>query len=270
LLTVVCLVPDQLGMLGIEDHCLEHPGHHHFCIAHDAFPVGAMSWAGLTAVFFVAAAALILHLPGALKTRRALAALRVLSRRDRVAGVSVVPSGRPFAATLGLTRPTVFLSSALLSSVDADVLEVIQAHEASHLRRRDPLRLAVARAVSLLHLPSTRRALMADLCLACEQAADQEAATTVGDPLRVARALLAVERTLKDSSPLLSGVAFTTGHLSARVDALTESSEVPGGPSARMATGLFLGLALAVIFGIVLGARPLHHVTETLLTWITR
>jgi Zn-dependent protease with chaperone function len=268
LLTVVCLVPDQLGMFGIEDHCLEHPGHHHFCLAHDAFPMGAMSWAGLAAVVAVIGAALALHLPAALKTRRTLASLRALARQDRFAGVSVVPSARPFAATLGLARPAVFLSSALVSAVDGAVLEVIRAHESSHLRRRDPLRLAIARVVSLLHLPSTRRALLADLSLACEHAADQEAAAIVGDPLRVARALLAVERTLKDASPLLAGVGFASGHLSARVRALAATPAATMGPAARL--GLLLVISATTALGLVLAARPLHHATETVLTWITR
>jgi Zn-dependent protease with chaperone function len=55
----------------------------------------------------------------------------------------VVPEGDPVAYCLGLLRPRVVVSSGLLERLDCPSLKAVLEHEASHRRRRDPLRQAI-------------------------------------------------------------------------------------------------------------------------------
>jgi len=64
------------------------------------------------------------------------------------------PRGPYLASTVGFWRPRVRVSEALLARVDADVLQAIEAHEAAHVRHRDPLRIWLAQFVTDLQWPS--------------------------------------------------------------------------------------------------------------------
>ena len=103
----------------------------------------------------------------------------------------VVPARAPHAFCAGLLRPAVYVSEGLLrDSADAE-LRAIVAHEAHHRRRRDPLRLLLARIVSdafrplgpLATLPERHRALT-------DLAADAAAVRVLGDVGPVASALV--------------------------------------------------------------------------------
>ncbi|MGH2783201.1 MAG: hypothetical protein ACRDLA_17685, partial [Thermoleophilaceae bacterium] len=80
--------------------------------------------------------------------RRFLASLRILHASD-VAGtrVTVFDSRRPQAFCAGFLRPRIYLSTAA-AALPGGHLEAIVAHERHHRRRRDPLRLLVARTLS--------------------------------------------------------------------------------------------------------------------------
>ena len=95
--------------------------------------------------------------------------------------VLVVPSSRPVAFCLGLLRPCIVVSDRLLELLaDRELLSVI-AHERHHARRRDPLRRALAQAMSdaLWFIPALRRTAATQMTIS-ELAADAEAARSAG------------------------------------------------------------------------------------------
>ena len=128
--------------------------------------------------------------------QRRLQAMTVLGQRD-VAGlrVDVVPGDRPLAFCAGLIRPRVRVSYAALSDLDPVQLRAIVAHELAHVRRRDPLRLAVAQAVAdgFWFVPPFRH-LTARQAAAADLAADAAAVRAAGgSPRSLASAMLAVD-----------------------------------------------------------------------------
>lgn len=104
--------------------------------------------------------------------------------------VVVVPGSDPCAFCAGLLRPAVYVSEGTLA-LDPAALRAILAHEEHHRRRRDPLRLVLARTVADAFRPlppfagvAERQAAVADLL------ADEAAVAAAGDvrPLAVALA----------------------------------------------------------------------------------
>ncbi len=97
------------------------------------------------------------------------------------------------AFTAGWLRPEVFVARALAERLSVDELTAVLAHEAAHVRRRDPLRLSILRLLShtLFWIPALRR-LADDLTDEAEIAADDAAAraTPRVDALVVASTIL--------------------------------------------------------------------------------
>lgn len=267
LFTALCFLPGEFGTSGFVDHCDEHPGHVHLClIHHPPLDQGVVGWGAVMLVASALAFAAVRQGRRLLRSARAVAGLRRLARaRTGLAGLNVIDADVPLSATAGLIRPAVYLSSGFVRSVDADVMGVVQAHERAHVRRRDPLRQVLATVLSLAHLPGTRRLLLEDLALATEQACDEEAAEAVGDRVRVARAVLAVERLMATApaSPDLVAASFGGSHVANRVELLLADATWQ---TSRRASLWFAASAL----GLLLAASSIHHATETLLSWITR
>jgi hypothetical protein len=267
LFTALCFLPGELGLAGFHDHCAGHPGHVHLCLVHHPpLDQGVVGWAAVTLVAIALAGVVTWQGRRLLRSARAVSALRGVARvANGMPGVSVIDSDVPLSATAGIVRPAVYLSSGFVRSVAPDVVEVVRAHEQAHVRRRDPLRLLLASVLSLAHFPGTRRALMADLGLATEQACDDEAARAVGDRVRVARAVLAVERLMAGATaaPDLVAASFGGSHVPSRVEALLAVADW------RPARGTPAWMVASAV-ALLLGASPLHHVTETFLSWLTR
>jgi Zn-dependent protease with chaperone function len=93
------------------------------------------------------------------------------------------------AFTVGLFSPRVFVARGLLYRVSEQQVVAVLAHEAAHVRRRDPLRVAVYRflACTLFWIPALRR-LSDDMADEVEILADDAAAK--GRPLVLASAIL--------------------------------------------------------------------------------
>ena len=268
LLTGLCLLPSAgISWWPAVDHCPDHhqTGHPHLCLAH--LPETAGSVAGL-----VGMAALVLLL--AALTTEAIRTAALGRRLKKIAagnsegldeGVGEIESALPMAATVGVFRPRVLVSSRLRESIPKELLAVVCEHEQAHVRRRDPLRKAAAKLFSLLHVPWVRRQMLDDLGLACEQACDEEAAQRSGDRLLVARALLAVERLFSKHQLMLPDAvsAFGGNGIGARVESLVGDAVPRARASAR---ALLPGLLL---FLIAMTDR-VHHTTETLLGLVTR
>ncbi len=100
--------------------------------------------------------------------------------------------GLPMPAfTTGWWRPVIYVSTALERELTQPQLAAVLAHEYAHVRRRDPLRLTILRALGclLFWLPAMRR-LAADVADDAEIIADDFAVR--GDPVALASAILAL------------------------------------------------------------------------------
>ena len=261
LLIGLCLAPGALGLFGLHaDHCIQHAAHPHLCLTHPTAALTIVSASLLVlSLALVCGAALRVALAAA-RTRRSLGALRSAASRSVAPGVHFVRSERPFSLTAGLGRSEIYLSSALVDALTPTQLDAVVEHERAHARRRDGLRMLMARVLSWPHLPAVRRSILAELELAAERACDEQAGDRVGDRLIVAEAILAAERLLvevapRGREPLL---AFGGSSVPARVRGLLAEPVADRGRAAGWMAG-----ALAV--ACVLLADPLHHATEHVL-----
>lgn len=95
--------------------------------------------------------------------------------------VTEVPAPQPLAFTHGFLRPETVISSGMVEELDDGELEAVVAHEASHVRRRDPLRLLVLRTLARAAFAFPVLRDLADHSqIDCELAADREAVRKVG------------------------------------------------------------------------------------------
>lgn len=127
--------------------------------------------------------------------QRFLRKLEVVGRAD-VGGYEtlIIDDKQSQAFCTGLLRPRIYVSRGTLDLLNDDELLAVVAHEAHHARRRDPLRLFIARALAdaLFFLPVLRR--LADRYAAlAELAADEAAVRRSGGRRPLAAALLAFE-----------------------------------------------------------------------------
>lgn len=262
-LVAVALWPSLGAALGLAvDHCPAHAGHVHLCMHHlPARGPGIVGAIGLGSFAFAAGAALVWAL------RLASLALGLSRARsfDLPSGAGVIASSRPFALTIGWFRPRVLVSTALLDRLTPAQLEIVIAHERAHADRRDALATAAARVLSLAHLPSVRREVLADLALACEQACDEAAARACGDRVLVAETIVAAERAAAAAPPLASpGLAFGGGEVVHRVESLLAE------PVQKEAPPQLRWILLAAGAVLVAAAPHVHHWTETLLDHLPR
>ena len=167
-----------------------------------------------------------------------------------VAGMSlvVVPAEEPFAFTVGLRRRRVIVSTPVLSTLGEGERMAVLAHEHAHVRGWHPALLSIGTVLSRA-FPFIRplRACADQLVVGLEMAADQAAARAVGDPLIVARALLALAPHAPKGTAGL-GVAGTD--IGTRVARLTSIN--PGTARGRRAAAWMVGSAVTLAFVLLL------------------
>ncbi|MGI8623907.1 MAG: M56 family metallopeptidase [Solirubrobacteraceae bacterium] len=125
-------------------------------------------------------------------TRRFVGRLAVVGRLPGEPPVMVIDDAAPRAFCVGLLRPRVFISSSALALLSGAERAAVLAHEAHHVRCRDPLRLLVTRSLAegFVVLPALRR--LADRYAAlAELAADEAAERTPRGSQALGSALLA-------------------------------------------------------------------------------
>jgi BlaR1 peptidase M56 len=112
--------------------------------------------------------------------------------------------GDPVAFCAGYLRPQIYLSRGLVHRLSGEELRAVVAHERHHVRRRDPLRRLLARALAdgLFFIPLLGRTSERYVSLS-ELAADQAAVGALGDRRQLAGALLK----LSEYEPALASVA---------------------------------------------------------------
>lgn len=255
---LVCLLvfAPSLGGFIIDSHC--HGG---VCAPH--FPVLSASTlvAGSTVFIIVAAtviagAVLLQALLRTILTGRILLGVAEPASRD----YRILETRQPLAYCIGLLRPRIVISRGLLSGLDETGLGIVLAHERAHADRLDNLRNLLGW-LSTMPMPRRwRRAIVAELRLASEQACDQHAARQTGDPLRVADTLLSIRRG-STMTPAAAGIAISAlceHELERRVLALVE-------PPWRAPAGgwLLAGCIVAVYLSLTLaGTEFVHHAIE--------
>lgn len=180
--------------------------------------------------------------------------LRVAAAAVGVAGrVVCVEDARAYAYCGGFVRPQIVVSTEAVRRLRRAELEAVLWHEAHHLRRRDPLRVVVARSLesALFALPLIA-SLERRFELAKELDADETALREQGDPSALAGALL---KLAKQEVPFPPGeVAIGAWSLSsARVEQLCggdpEKVLPSTSPLARWLSGLALTAALLLASG---------------------
>lgn len=260
-------LPSLLSWVGwVADHCHLHPDHIHLCLRHPPqlahTLLASMFVAGVIVICGSILLSWLLHL---FNTRRLVRQLLNASMHDNARALHVVDTDAPLAFAAGLHEPQLFLSSKLVAQLPGAQLDAVIAHERAHAARHDALMQTVASALSHVHLPATRKQILADLSLAAEQACDEAACAATGDRLVVAEAIIAVEKLFASHSPRQAPILCATSHFNdsnvdARVMAILDAPMLQQ-PPARVfwATAMVALLALAAL------GESLHHATESLL-----
>jgi Zn-dependent protease with chaperone function len=164
--------------------------------------------------------------------------------RGTIEAAQLLEDAKPRAFCAGLLRPRIYVTTGAVQQLDADALAAVLEHERHHARRRDPLRLAAARAVSsaLFFVPGLREIVRQQLALA-ELSADECAVAGQGAPA-LARAMLAFADSVQP------GVGFDNG----RIDQLLGDPppwRFPGAVCAGAAAVLLAVAAVGVLAGEV-------------------
>jgi beta-lactamase regulating signal transducer with metallopeptidase domain len=249
---VLCFVPSLFHLVsGTPDHCAQHDDlHPHFCLIHRVAPGTSYGW---IVVFAIAVLALVRLAPVALVAIRASLHARDLSRH---AGEDhVVSSAVPLALTVGWIRPRPLVSTGLVDRIEPRLAEAVLAHERAHATRGDNLRKLVVSLVARLYPIGGR--LVSELTLACELAADEQAAREMGDRVLVAEAIVAATRAGANVQTAWSSAVMCC--VEQRVEALLDEPR----PASRGSWRIVLGLAALVA---VLTSDPLHDAVENLLS----
>ena len=174
----------------------------------------------------------------------------------RAARALRAPRVSPVAATMGLLRPRVVLSSSLRRRLDCHSFDAALAHEQAHARHRDPLRIWLAQIATDLQWPNAVAARrFAEWKVALELARDEEARASGVRGEDLAEALIAAVRLAREGAASVE--ARLTGPertLVERIDRLL--SPLRQGSFVRgqlLPLALLVVLAAAMAFGVARG-----------------
>ncbi len=264
LLLGAAVLPTLLALVVPElDHCAHHDDDHpHLCFVHLPHDAGSIVvWlvlATMSSGALIAASRFALRL---VESTRIATQLLAASDQRAARGFAVVPSDQTLCLAVGLWAPTIAISDALLAQLDEAGLSVLLAHERAHQRRRDAAWQLAAHALSVLHTPTMRRALLSELNLAAEETCDAAAARHVGDALTVASTIVRVAKLGPHALDLPTVAAFDGSATERRVMTLLEPSGSTVGPRAAAFWG-----ACALASAALLAASPVwHHAVESTL-----
>jgi Zn-dependent protease with chaperone function len=167
-----------------------------------------------------------------------------------------VVAGLPSPAfTAGWLKPRVYVARALTDRLSPAELEAVLAHEASHVERRDPLRLSLLRFLScmLFWLPAVHR-LTEDIADEAEIRADDRASRD--RPLELATAILTLAQWVRPSPTAHDRVGFDDRDLLERRVRRLAGEEIT--PRSRVTRRSILGAALALSLAWTSGAAMAH------------
>lgn len=171
----------------------------------------------------------------------------------------------------GYFRPAIYASRDVIDLLEPEEFKAALAHETSHARAKDPLRLLLMGACpDFLHLFGFDEAWRREFARACELAAD--AGASEGNPalaLDLASALVKVARFNGPGSArgfgdvVVAGVSEASADLEFRVRALTETDPTNAGATRRLSFHRFLAPAVFGLASIGYLAGPnVHTIAE--------
>lgn len=159
--------------------------------------------------------------------------------------VTLVDDPAAYAFAAGLARPGIWLSTGLLVLLDETELAAVLRHERHHLRRRDPLRVLLARSLAygLFFVPLA--ATLRDYYL---EAKEGEADAATGTTHELAAALIKLLRAGADQQTRasLAALGTTPSTTSGRIRRLLEGDAAGRGLDRAVAKRFVASLALAL------------------------
>lgn len=190
LLLVVSLNPGWADYL-VGTHC-----HSVDCLPHKP----QIDLHSLTGIGMLMAAFIVLLSFGGLlrqqwvRSRQRLQVLQALSVAQKDSGYRLLNSPALLAWCTGFFQSRIYLSSGLLSVLEAEQIEAVLAHERAHARRRDNLRRWLAYISTAAWPGPAKKRFWQDFFAATEEACDQSAATEMRShsPVIAALARLAI------------------------------------------------------------------------------
>jgi BlaR1 peptidase M56 len=182
----------------------------------------------------------------------------VVARAAWRAWRSLTLSAEPAIATLGLFRPRIVLAADIAAALDPGALAAAYAHERTHVRHRDPLRLWLAQLGSDLLWPWPSAAARLRLWRqALELARDEEARLSgIAGPDLAAAILAALRSSHGKTSPVAATLGGDASYVAERISRLMQplAAETPHASHHALwllasAMGMMLALQLGTTFG---------------------
>ncbi|MGG1616145.1 M56 family metallopeptidase [Paenibacillus sp. NRS-1782] len=169
-----------------------------------------------------------------LRRMRDLPLTEALGERYRELGADriwVIDYANPTAFTMGLWKPRIVLSSALLSLLDKYEEEAVIYHEAYHMKHYDPLKTWLLQmcATLLFYLPVLRH-ITNHYKIAREILADNEAIKRTGSPMGIGSALLKLLRMTPANAHLVNSAAcssFAETSINYRISRILDPQQEP-------------------------------------------
>lgn len=182
-----------------------------------------------------------------------------------------IASSFPIVAVVGIVRPRLIVARAVIDACSADELDVILAHERSHVRRRDNAgRVLMWIVPDVLMWGATARRLEQMWQIAAEEAADTEAAgTRPARRLRLAEALIRVARLASagaSTADIPASALYRGEDIVQRVRRLLDPP-AEAGPS-QPAAGWLAPAATALLVLCLLALHPIHELVEAAVAYL--
>lgn len=188
--------------------------------------------------------------------------------RAGIRAIGALTVRRPYlAGTVGLWRPRVVLSEQLRRQVDADAWQAVQAHEAAHVRHRDPLRIWLAQLLTDLQWPgAAAHHRFQQWRHVLELARDEEARLCGADGADLAAAVLVAARLQTPSATGASLIESRSGleERVARLLAPVPTDVVPTDSGASTVLTLLAVSVLGVLSGVRFGEAVVQAVVRYL------
>jgi Zn-dependent protease with chaperone function len=260
-----CLTSAVLkGFSVIPDHCRLHPGHPHLCWTHadlvgpsGILLFGTVVWVGLVLASIWRVGRSLSLVRGMLKANGT--PLRGDEEALDSHGFRAVNSEVPAAFVAGLLNPRIYLTSAAIRLLSPEELRIVVTHEREHIRRRDPMKLALLRLTSHL-FPGFRR-IEERWRMAAELECDWACLERGSHPTQISGTILKLARSVQEYScrPVLAYAPGSEVVLRERVERLLS------GVGPRNSGG-YRWIFVVMLSALTVAAlSSMHHLLESVL-----